>query len=108
MRIGDRRSELRVLHLFSPGHQRRRIFTSLRGRHLLRQYGFLGRLSRIRVYPSVSGQSAPRRPNQTSVLRRVSRTTCCGRFDDQGPFDGLLLPMHGAATVFGMEDAEGT
>ncbi len=90
---------------FSPLATDEHDFTVLAGDELLKQYGFLADFPDLQFIPLLRARALPG--------GRIDRCfyddflhDLLGEVHRQEPLDGLLLPMHGAASVFGLEDAE--
>ncbi len=90
---------------FSPRATGQEDFTVLTGDPLLEQYGFQADYPEAEFIPLLWARALPggriERPFFDDFLQRL-----VGEMEEKGPFDGLLLPMHGASSVFGLEDAE--
>jgi len=91
---------------FSPLLTREQDFQVLRGRPLLESYPFRSQYGDVEFVPLVEAAALPGGPVEKSFYER-----CKGEFlqglQEQGPWDGVFLRMHGAVNVAGMDDAEG-
>ncbi len=90
---------------FSPLATGMDDFTLLAGDALLQQFGFPAEFPDVQFIPLLRARALP----GGRIERRFYDDflhDLLGEVDRQGPLDGLLLPMHGAASVFGLEDAE--
>ncbi|MCP2266294.1 Microcystin degradation protein MlrC, contains DUF1485 domain [Promicromonospora thailandica] len=94
---------------FSPHRSGWEAFTLLRGNELVRRYPFLrdgAPLRREAEWVGVLRASAfPGGPVLTDVYESV-RAEIGLALEAQGPFDGVLLDVHGAMSVLGYTDAE--
>jgi len=94
---------------FSPHRSGWEAFTLLRGNELVRRYPFLrdgASLRREAEWVGVLRAAAlPGGPVLTDVYESV-RAEICLALEAQGPFDGVLLDVHGAMSVLGYTDAE--
>jgi len=94
---------------FSPHRSGWEAFTLLRGNELVRRYPFLrdgAPLRREAEWVGILRAGAlPGGAVLTDVYESV-RTEIALALEAQGPFDGVLLDVHGAMTVLGYTDAE--
>ncbi|WP_423462914.1 M81 family metallopeptidase [Promicromonospora sp. MS192] len=94
---------------YSPHRSGWAAFTLLRGNDLVRRYPFLrdgAPLRRAAEWVGVLRAAAfPGGPVLTDVYETV-RTEIGLALEAQGPFDGVLLDVHGAMSVLGYTDAE--
>jgi microcystin degradation protein MlrC len=91
---------------FSPLLSYRKDFDVLRGDDLLQLYTFLSQFSDVRVTPLVRARALPGGPVERSFYEDIKNELLEG-LREAGPWDGVFLPLHGAANVMGLDDAEG-
>jgi len=91
---------------FSPLATREEDFRVLSGVDLLAQYDFPADFPETEFIPLSRARALPggriRRRFFDDFLDDLVR-----KISNQEPFDGIFLQMHGAASVYGLEDAEG-
>lgn len=91
---------------FSPLISSRRDFQVLRGSTLLANFPFLSVEPDVEVVPLVYTRALPGGPVDRNFYESIKGEILNG-LRTRGPFDGIFLPMHGAVSVQGMQDAEG-
>lgn len=91
---------------FSPLLSREEDFSITRGQALLNQYPFLHDSAEVVHIPLLHARAVPGGPVERDFYRRFKRTFLEGLHASM-PLDGIFLPMHGAVSVEGMQDAEG-
>jgi microcystin degradation protein MlrC len=91
---------------FSPLSTREDDFAILRGDELRVAYEFIPRPPDAELVPLLGARALPGGSIDRSFYERI-KAELLEVLVRRGPWDGLLLTMHGAAHVVGMEDAEG-
>lgn len=90
---------------FSPLLTQRDDFTLHRGTAFLNRYPFLNEFD-AEFVPLMWARALPGGSVQSGVYRQI-RDEFITLLDENGPFDGVYLDLHGAMNVEGMDDAEG-
>lgn len=91
---------------FSPLLSREEDFRVLRGESLLKSYLFLRDTEGVELVPLLHARAVPGGPVERGFYERFKEEFLAG-LRKSAPLDGLFLPMHGAVSVEGLEDAEG-
>lgn len=92
---------------FSPLRSRAEDFTIRRGDALLSRYaGFIGKYEGVTFVPLIHARAIPGGPIARNFYN-ANKSEVVQLLQDGAPWDGVLLDMHGAAAVEGMDDAEG-
>ena len=91
---------------FSPLPTRLEDLTILREDLLLAQYPFLGWYNDMEKVPLLRAKATPGGSLEPEVYSQIKSEFLEG-LEQDAPWDGVYLDMHGALHVYGMEDAEG-
>ncbi|MBE0698565.1 MAG: M81 family metallopeptidase, partial [Anaerolineaceae bacterium] len=91
---------------FSPLLSGDKDFKLLRGSALIDSYPFLSTDADISTVPILYARALPGGPIEAPFYQRI-KAEFLQKLEENGPFDGLFLHMHGAVSVEGIEDAEG-
>ncbi len=91
---------------FSPLLSGEKDFSLLQGKDLLDRFPFLFSARDVSPVPILYARALPGGPIEARFYQRI-KEEFLQKLAQTGPFDGLLLYMHGAVSVAGMEDAEG-
>ncbi|PID79122.1 microcystin degradation protein MlrC [bacterium DOLZORAL124_64_63] len=92
---------------FSPWLSRAADFVELRGEDLLAEYGFLAEFPQVEAVPLQRARAIPGGSIEPVFYDRFERELL-ERLEQDGPWDGLFLHLHGAAHVQGRFDMEGS
>lgn len=91
---------------FSPLLSMRDDFIVKRGDQIAADYPFLQKFDGFTFDPVVIARAIPGGSVQRSFYEDI-KTEFITHLENNGPWDGVFLPMHGAVHVDGMDDAEG-
>lgn len=91
---------------FSPAISRAQDFLILRGDALLNTYDFLSKYPDVEAIPLLRARALPGGPIERAFYETTKAEVLQG-LRRGAPWDGVFLHLHGAASVVGMEDAEG-
>jgi microcystin degradation protein MlrC len=92
---------------FSPLRSGAEDFTIRRGDALLSRYaGFIGKYEDVTFVPLIHARAIPGGPIARDFYD-ANKSEVIHLLQDGAPWDGVLLDMHGAAAVEGLDDAEG-
>jgi microcystin degradation protein MlrC len=91
---------------FSPAITTEDDFVVVRGEALLKDYSFRADHPNVEFVPLLRARALPGGPIDTRFYKAVKKQLL-GELALGGPWNGLLLHMHGAANVVGLDDAEG-
>lgn len=91
---------------FSPLLSKRGDFTVKRGEQIVADYPFLQKFDGVSFEAVVIARAIPGGSVQRSFYEDI-KTELVEYLKENGPWDGIFLPMHGAVHVDGMDDAEG-
>jgi len=91
---------------FSPLLSRETDFRIARGQALLDHFPFLSAEKDVTLFPILYARAVPGGPVEMVFYRRFKQEFLAG-LRACLPLDGVFLPLHGAVSVEGMQDAEG-
>lgn len=91
---------------FSPLLSREEDFHITRGPALLDSYPFLSPSPDVELFPLLHARAVPGGPVERGFYQRFKQEFLDG-LRRSLPLDGVYLPMHGAVSVEGLQDAEG-
>ena len=91
---------------YSPLHQNKDDFTCIRGQELLDLVGFPFLEHGISPLPLFFNKSVPGGPIEKQYFDQI-KDQFIGEINSLGKLDGILLLMHGAIYVEGINDPEG-
>jgi len=91
---------------FSPLRSGAQDFRVLRGGDILANFPFVSGAPDVTPVPLLYARALPGGPVEAGFYQDF-RAELLRLLEQNGPFDGLYLPMHGALAVVGLEDAEG-
>ena len=91
---------------FSPLINREEDFSIWKGADLLKRYPFISSYAEVTAVPLFYASAIPGGPVEAQFYIRAKKDFL-QRLEQNGPFDGIFLNMHGAVYIEGMEDAEG-
>jgi microcystin degradation protein MlrC len=91
---------------FSPLLTRRDDFLVLRGHDLLQTYDFITKFADVEVVPLAYARALPGGPVDKLFYEAIKAEILSG-LREKDSWDGVFLHLHGAATVEGLDDAEG-
>lgn len=91
---------------FSPLVSSADDFQILRGEQLLESYAFLAQFKGIEFFPLLRARAIPGGPVDPDFYTKI-KTEILTTLQENGPWDGIFLHMHGAVFVQGQQDAEG-
>lgn len=91
---------------FSPLTATETDFQVLRGSAVLGRFPIRPESDQVELVPRVWAGALPGGPAERPFYEAIKDEFLNG-LREQGPWDGVLLRMHGAASVVGMDDAEG-
>ena len=91
---------------FSPCPTRLSDFRLFRGQDLLQRYPCLIQYPQVSFTPGVMARAMPGGPVERGAYDAI-RSEFLSRLQEDGPWDGVYLELHGAMNVDGLDDAEG-